>query len=71
MLMLPSSIDEESLINFDDDSEINILAVAAAFTRCDLDQNQGYYKFLLPAYLIAIDEFRSHFRMAKDTTEAF
>ena len=50
--------------------EINILAAAADFTRCHLQQNQGCHKCSLPAYSIAIDEFRSHFRMAKDTTEA-
>ena len=31
MFILKFSIDEESLINFDDHSEINILAAAAAF----------------------------------------
>ena len=72
MLMLRSSIDEESLKNFDDDREIYILVVCGApdFTRCDLHQNPGYYEFSSTEYSIAIDEFKSHFRMAKDTTEA-
>ena len=64
MLMLQSPIDKESLINFDDDSEINILAVAA------VHQKQDYYECSLPPYPIAMDEFSSHFRVVKDTTEA-
>ena len=61
MLMLQSSIDEESLINFENDSEINILAAATAFTRSHLHQNQCYlYECSLSACLIATDEFGSH-----------
>ena len=40
MLMLQSSIDEGSLINFDDHRKINILAAAAVFARCSLSQNR-------------------------------
>ena len=49
MLMLQSlefSIDEESVINSEDDGEINILSAVATFMRRNLVRNQGYYHVL-------------------------
>lgn len=72
MLMLHESlefsIDEEGVINSVDDVEMNILSAVATFMRRNLIRNQGYYECSLPAY--SIDEFKSHFRMARFTMEA-
>ena len=50
MLMLHESlefsIDEESVINSEDDGEINILSAVATFMRRNLVRNQGYYHVL-------------------------
>lgn len=65
---LEFSIDKESVINSEDDGEINILSAVATFMRRNLVRNQGYYECSLPAY--SIDEFKSHFNMTRVTMEA-
>ena len=58
MLMLDEnlefSIDEESLINSEDDCEINILSAVATFMRRNLNRNQGYYEMLFGGIFDAI-----------------
>lgn len=48
MLMLHENLefltDEESVINLEDDGEINILSAVATFMRRNLNRNQGYYE---------------------------
>ena len=60
MLMLHESlefsIDEESVMNSEDDGEMNILSAVATFMRRNLIRNQGYYECSLPAN--SIDEFK-------------
>ena len=50
MLMLHESLEfsiyEESVINSEDDGEINILSAVATFMRRNLVRNQGYYPVL-------------------------
>ena len=41
---------EESVINFEDDGEINILSAVATFMRRNLNRNQGCYECSLSAY---------------------
>lgn len=64
MLMLHESlefsIDEESVMNSEDDGEMNILSAVATFMRRNLIRNQGYYECSLPAY--SIDEFKKNFK---------
>ena len=42
--------DEESVINLEDDGEINILSAVATFMRRNLNRNQGCYECSLSAY---------------------
>ena len=48
-------------MNSENDDDILILAVVAAYMRRNLHQNQGFYENILPRY--TIDEFKSHSRM--------
>ena len=43
---LEFSMDEESLINSEDESEINILSAVATFMRRNLNRNQGFKNVL-------------------------
>ena len=65
--VVDTSIDEELLLDYDDDGEIHLLAAIGAFMRRDLNRIVGFYEIVVPSY--SVDEFRSHFRMTKNTFE--
>ena len=66
--VVDTSIDEELLLDYDNDGEIHLLAAIGAFMRRDLNRIVGFYEIVVPSY--SVDEFRSHFRMTKNTFEA-
>ena len=65
--VVDTSIGEELLLDYDDDGEIHLLATIGAFMRGDLNRIVGFYEIVVPSY--SVDEFRSHFRMTKNTFE--
>ena len=65
--VIDTSIDEQLLLDDDNDGEIHLFAAIGAFMRRDLNRIVGFYEIVVPAY--SIDEFRSHFRMTKNTFE--
>ena len=65
--VIDTSIDEQLLLDDDNDGEIHLFAAIGAFMRRDLNRIVGFYEIVVPAY--SLDEFRSHFRMTKNTFE--
>ena len=66
--VIDTSIDEQLLLDYDNDGEIHLFAAnIGAFMRRDLNRIVGFYEIVVPAY--SVDEFRSHFRMTKNTFE--
>ena len=65
--IIDPAIDEELLLDYEDNGEFYLIAAAAAFMKRDLKRIVGFYELVVPSY--SIDEFRSHFRMTKNTFE--
>ena len=65
--VIDTSIDEQLLLDYDNEGEIHLFAAIGAFMRRDLNRIVGFYEIVVPAY--SVDEFRSHFRMTKNTFE--
>ena len=61
-----SELENEILQNNDD---IILLATAACFMRRSLNRIRGYFEEIIPAYLFG--EFKTHFRMSRETFEMF
>ena len=62
-----ASIDEELLLDYEEDGELHLISATAAFMKRNLKRIVGFCEVVVPSY--AIDEFRSHCRMAKTTFE--
>ena len=62
-----ASIDEDLLLDYEDDGEFHLIAAIVTFMKRDLQRVVGFYEAVVPSY--SIDEFRSHFRMTKNTFE--
>ena len=65
--VIDTLIDEQLLLDYDNDGEIHLFSAIGAFMRRDLNRIVGFYEIVVPAY--SVDEFRSHFRMTKNTFE--
>ena len=59
--------DMQLLLDSDDDRDVDIIAAICTFMRRNLERNQFFYEEVVPSYLL--DEFRSHFRMSRETVE--
>ena len=59
--------DMQLLLNSDDDRDIDMIAAVSTFMRRNLERNQYFYEEVVPSY--SLDEFRSHFRMSRETVE--
>ena len=57
--------DVQWLLNSDDDRDIDMIAPVSTFMRRNLERNQYFYEEVVPSY--SLDEFRSHFRMSRET----
>ena len=60
--------DDNSAI-LDNDDDVIILAAVACFMRRKLNRVNGFFERTVPSYLAS--EFRSHFRMTRETFEMF
>ena len=66
--VLDEAVDNELTLGCEDDGELLLIGAVIPFMRRILNRNEGFYEVVVPGY--CVDEFRSHFRMTKNTFEA-